>query len=72
MALKYFTNAFKGNASDTIAINPNHVVSVFESVWTNHETNEVNSVTVIYGVTGSSWQVSDSYLDVVARLNERD
>jgi hypothetical protein len=72
MALKYFTNAFKGNSSDSIAINPNHVVSVYESIFTNSETNEVNSVTIIFGVTGNSWQVTDSYLDVVARLNEKD
>jgi hypothetical protein len=77
MALKYFTNAFKanafnGNSSDSIAINSNHVVSVYESIFTNSETNEVNSVTIIFGVTGNSWQVTDSYLDVVARLNERD
>jgi hypothetical protein len=72
MALKYFTNAFKGNANDSIAINPNHVMSVYESIFTNSETNEVNSITIIFGVTGNSWQVADSYLDVVARLNERD
>lgn len=72
MALKYFTNAFKGNATDSIAINPNHVMSVYESIFTNSETNEVNSVTIIFGITGTSWQVTDSYLDVVARLNERD
>ena len=28
--LVYFTNSFKGNASDSIAINPDHVISVFE------------------------------------------
>lgn len=72
MALKYFTNAFKGNATDSISINPNHVVSVFETVFTNPETNKVDSVTTIFGITGTSWQVTDSYLDVVARLNERD
>ena len=72
MALKYFTNAFKGNASDSIAINPAHVVSVFESVITNTDTNEIISITNIYGVTGNMWQVEDDYLSVVARLNEID
>ena len=57
MALKYFTNAFKGNASDSLAINPDHVVSVFESLWTNPDTNELGQVTNIFGVTGTSWQV---------------
>jgi hypothetical protein len=72
MALKYFTNAFKGNASDSIAINPNHVVSVFETLWTNPDTNELGQVTNIFGVTGTSWQVEEDIVTVVARLNERD
>lgn len=72
MTLKYFTNAFKGNPSDSIAINPDHVVSVFEGMWTNHETNEVVDVTNIFGVTGATWQVEEDMFTVVARLNERD
>ena len=72
MALKYFTNAFKGNPTDSIAINPNHVVSVFEGMMTNHETNEVVDVTNIFGVSGVTWQVEENMLTVVARLNERD
>lgn len=67
-----FKNAFKGNATDSIAINPSHVVTVFESVITDTDTNEVKSVTNIYGVTGNMWQVEDDYLNVIARLNERD
>ncbi len=72
MALKYFKNAFKGNASDSIAINPNHVVTVFESLYTNPETNEVGQVTSIYAGQHGSWQVEEDYLTVVARLNERE
>jgi hypothetical protein len=72
MALKYFTNAFKGNASDSIAINPDHVVSVFETLSTNTDTNEMSQITNIFGVTGTSWQVEEDIVTVVARLNERD
>ena len=72
MALKYFKNAFKGNASDSLAINPNHVVSVYESVSIDATTEEKDWVTVIFGVTGSSWQVEEDMATVVARLNERD
>ena len=72
MALKYFKNAFKGNASDSIAINPNHVVTVFEALYTNPETNEVGQVTNIYAGQHGVWQVEEDMLTVVARLNERD
>ena len=72
MALKYFTNVFKGNASDSIAINPDHVISVYESVSTVSESDEKEWVTVIFGVTGASWQVEEDMATVVARLNERD
>ncbi len=72
MALKYFKNAFKGNASDCIAINPAHVISVFETIYTNSETNEVGEVTSIYAGQHGSWQVEENLLTVVARLNERD
>jgi hypothetical protein len=39
MAVKFFKNAFKGNASDSIAINSAHVVSVWEAVYVNPDTN---------------------------------
>ena len=65
MSLKFFTNQFKGNASASIAINPRYVISVFES------TVEGNTITTIYSA-GTTFQVEDNYLDVVARLNEPD
>jgi len=75
--LKYFTNALEGNASQSLAINPLHVVNVFESVLTkqNPETEEVTEVfpvTSIYTATGVVYNVTDNYLDVIARFNERD
>ena len=70
MALKYFTNAFKGNATDSIAINPAFVVTVFEGVTTDETTNELKSVTHIYAGNHGNWQVEEDYLTTVARLNE--
>jgi len=76
MMLKYFTNALEGNASQSLAINSRHVVNVFESVITYKDTEdnitEVIPVTSIYTATGVVYNVTDNYLDVVARFNERD
>ena len=76
MRLKYFTNALEGNASQSLAINSRHVVNVFESVITYKDTEdnitEVIPVTSIYTATGVVYNVTDNYLDVVARFNERD
>lgn len=72
MAIKFFKNAFKGNASDSIAINPAHVVSVWEAVYVNPDTNEVSTTTNIFGLNGNTWQIDEPLLDVVARLNEKD
>jgi hypothetical protein len=65
--LLYFTNSFKGNVSDSIAINPDHVISVFEI-----EDEEGERMTAIYGIGNNTWTVEDPYLDVVARLSQRD
>lgn len=72
MALKYFTNCFKGNVTDSIAINPKYVVSVFESEIADDEegTNPRTVTNIFVGVT--SFQVEESYLDVIARLNENE
>ena len=74
--LKYFTNALEGNASQSLAINPAHVVTVFENVITYKDTEdnitEVKPVTCIFTTTGTTYNVTDTYLEVVARLNECD
>jgi len=91
--LKYFTNALEGNATQSLAINPAHVITVFQSTHTKEvevdEEPEITSkkvkkikptekkiviedVTSIYVMTNIVYHVTDSYLDVVARLNERD
>jgi hypothetical protein len=62
--LVYFTNTFKGNASNSIAINPDHVISVFEIL-----NEEEEKVTAIYGIGNNTWTVEEPYLDVVASMN---
>jgi hypothetical protein len=70
MSVKLFQNAFSGNASNSIAINPAHVMSVFETMSINPDTGDEEKMTNIFSVSGNTWQVKDSYLDVIARLNE--
>ena len=65
MALKYFTNATNGYEGKSIAINPSHVISCFET-----PTMEGGTITNIYTVSGLSYLVTDAYMEVVARLNE--
>lgn len=62
--LVYFTNSFKGNVSDSIAINPDHVISVFEI-----ENEEGDKLTSIYGIGNNTWTVEEPYLEVVSRLS---
>lgn len=74
--LKYFNNAFEGNASKSLAINSAHVVTVYESniTYKDEEDNvtEIMPVTCIFTLNNITYNVTDSYLEVVARLNERD
>jgi hypothetical protein len=48
MALKYFTNAFKGNASDSIVINPDIVASVYENFIIDEKTKKNVKVTMSF------------------------
>ena len=70
MSVKFFKNLYKGNASESIAINPNHVVSVWEAIYVSPETNEVTTTTNLFTITGQTFQIDESFLDVCARLNE--
>jgi len=74
--LKYFTNALEGNASKSLAINPAHVVTVYENNLefrdSNGSINKSNAVTCIFTVNNVTYNVTDTYLEVVARFNERD
>lgn len=62
--MKIFKNSYKGNNSDSIAINPDKVIAVYEA-----NDNVGIPVTMIYCGT-VTYEVEDSYLEVIARLNE--
>ena len=59
----YFTNSFKGNASNKIAINPEKVVTVFEL---KDENGEI--VTAIHLQTGTTITVTEPMTTVVPML----
>jgi hypothetical protein len=71
MALKMFTNASTAFDGESIAINSDVVASVFELI-TPDDNAKLQMRTVIFGVNGTDWHVKESYLEVVARLNEKD
>jgi uncharacterized protein (UPF0147 family) len=71
MALKYFTNASTAFDGESIAINSAVVASVFELI-TPDDNAKLQMRTVIFGVNGTDWHVKEPYLEVVARLNEKD
>ena len=71
MALKLFTNASASFEDESIAINSDIVASVFELI-TPDENAKLQMRTVIFGVNGTDWHVKEPYLEVVARLNEKD
>ena len=70
MAVKFFKNAYKGNANESVAINPAHVVSVWEAIYVSPDTNEVSTTTNLFTVTGQTFQIDETFLEVFARLNE--
>lgn len=70
MAMKMFQNAYGGNASKSIAINTDHIMSVFETESINPDSGETEKLTNLFSVSGNTWQVKDSYLDVISQLND--
>jgi len=62
----YFTNAEPTFDGESVAVNKDAVVSVFEL---NSPNKELSSRTILRGVDGISWQVKENYLEVVAKLN---
>ena len=47
-----FKNAFKGNMTDEIWINIDHIISVFESLSTDNETNEMETSVTLFSKDG--------------------
>jgi hypothetical protein len=59
MSLKFFTKKY---SKSSIAVNPDKVICV---------TQHADGHAFIYS-EGVDWEVTEPYLEVVARLNERD
>jgi hypothetical protein len=78
--LKHFEllKAMTGNATQTVAINPAHVIAVYETQLPvrpaedaeNQEMQQIRS-TIVVIPGGQQFNLEESYLDVVARLNEQ-
>ena len=71
MGLKIFTNASAAFDGESIASNSDIVASVFELI-TPDDNAKLQMRTVIFGVNGTDWHVKEPYLEVVAKLNEKD
>jgi hypothetical protein len=74
MTFKYFTNAVEGHVDETIAINTDHIINVYEreTVVATKDGNKEKKVTILFAGPAGSWEVKEDILTVVARLNERD
>lgn len=72
MSLKFFVNNYEGNASDSIAINSDQVISVYETEIEEGtgKKKTKRKITNIYCHGNATFQVKEKYLDVVTRLNE--
>ena len=69
-----FTNAVKQLEGQSITINMDKIISIFErkdlivSDDEEEETTEKN-VTILYAGPNEFWEVKESYLDVMARVS---
>ena len=69
MSFQIFTNVYKGNSSDSIIINTDHVLSVYEATYPNSETGEDENVVNLYTINGNTYQVTESFGEVLNKLN---
>ena len=67
-----FKNQFKGNVSDDIWINIEQITSVFESISSNSETNEIQPSVTLFAREGLSWQIEESLSVVIVKINGSD
>lgn len=72
MALKFFVNNYDGNSDESIAINSDQVISVYETEIEEGtgKKKTTRKITNIYCHGNATFQVKEKYLDVVAKLNE--
>ena len=72
MSILIFENAFDGNATNDIAINSKHVLSVYEQDVPDPKDKKGKKtfrVTNIYTTANVNFSVKDEFNDVIARLN---
>lgn len=70
---KFFTNANPPpGGNESIAVNVNQIRTVFEVVLPEEAGDRAGEkIVVLFGGPEGSVEVKDSYLEVVARLNEK-
>lgn len=74
MAIKLFKNVFKGNVHDSLGINPDNVISVYETeiddlvAKTKSKNKTKKTITNIYCIGGTNFQVEESFTEVIQLL----
>tara|TARA_B100000900_G_C20462884_1_gene668050 strand:- start:133 stop:345 length:213 start_codon:yes stop_codon:yes gene_type:complete len=63
-----FKNSFKGNITEDIWINIDHIVTAFESIDANAETNEMKPSVTLFSKEGMNWQVDEPMSEVQKKL----
>jgi len=64
------TNKFKGHATDTVIINPDRIVCILDTIWTDEATNEVSSATRIFCMAGHDISVEESLDKVLLQISK--
>ena len=69
MSFQIFTNVYKGNSDDSIIINTDHVLAVYQAIHNNPESGESKENVNIYTVNGNTYQVEETFGEVLNKLN---
>lgn len=69
---KKFKNNFKGNVKDDIWINLDHIISAFESLNVDTETNDMKPTVTLFSKDGLSFQIDEPISDVIMKLGNSE
>ena len=75
MPIKYFENAYDGNATNVIGVNSDHVLSVYEQDILDPKDKKGKKkirVTNLFTLNGTNFSVKNTMIEVVAILNEKN
>jgi hypothetical protein len=64
------TNKHKGHATDTVIINPDRIVCIVDTIWTDEASNEVSSATRILCMAGHDIAVEESLDEVLLQISK--